>query len=61
MKLLFSTLVTVKKKVKQIFQIKKDFITCSKMITNGLAHFPTRSDNVYFANNEQTSHMSNMI
>ena len=23
------------------------------MITNGLAHFPTRSDNVYFANNEQ--------
>ena len=60
MKLLFSTLVTVKKKVKQI-QIKKDFITCSKMITNGLAHFPTRSDNVYFANNEQASHMSNMI
>ena len=31
------------------------------MITNGLAHFPTRSDNVYFANNEQASHMSNMI
>ena len=44
-----------KKKVKQIFQTKKDFITCSKLITNELRRCPTRSDNVYFANNEQAS------
>ena len=38
MKLLFSTL-----EKKKIFQTKKDFITCCQ----------TRSDNAYFANNEQ--------
>ena len=41
------------KKVKRIFQIKKDFITCSKLIVNELGGSSTRSDNVYFANNEQ--------
>ena len=30
-------------------------ITCSKLIINGLAGSPTRSENVYFANNEQAS------
>ena len=43
------------KKVKQIFQTKKDFITCSKLIINELGGSPIRSDNVYFANNEQAS------
>ena len=46
---------TGKKKVKQIFQTKKDFITCSKLIVNELRSCPTKSDNVYFANNEQAS------
>ena len=61
MKLLFCTLVkkvqstTGKKKVKQIFQIKKDFITCSKLIINELGRCPTRSDHVCFADNEQAS------
>ena len=41
------------KKVKQIFQTKKDFITCSKLIINELGGSPIRSDDVYFANNEQ--------
>ena len=41
------------KKVKKIFQIKKDFITCSKLIINELGGSTTRSDNVHFANNEQ--------
>ena len=44
-----------KKKVKYIFQTKKDFITCSKLINNELVNCPTRSDNLYFANNEQGS------
>ena len=43
------------KKVKWIFQTKKDFITCSKLIINELARCPTRSDNLYFPNNEETS------
>ena len=43
------------KKVKQIFQTKKDFITCSKLIINEIWRCPTRSDNVYFANNGLTS------
>ena len=43
-----------KKKVKQTFQTKKDFITCSKLIINELGRCLTRSDNVYFSNNEQT-------
>ena len=48
MKLLFSTL-----EKKKIFQTKKDFITCSKLIINELGRCQTRSDNAYFANNEQ--------
>ena len=28
--------------------------TCLKFMINELARFPTRSDNVYFTNNEQT-------
>ena len=55
MKLPFSKKVqstTGKKKMKQIFQTKKDFITCSKLIINKVGRCPTRSDNVYFANNE---------
>ena len=46
---------TGKKKVKQIFQIKKDFITCSKLIINELGRCPTILDHVCFANNEQAS------
>ena len=38
-----------------MFQIKKDFITCSKLITNEPGRCPTRSDNVYVANTEQAS------
>ena len=38
-----------------MFQTKKDFITCSKLIINELKFCPTRSNNVYFANNEQAS------
>ena len=37
---------TGKKKVKYIFQTKKDFITCSKLTINELGRFTTRSDNV---------------
>ena len=40
-----------------MFQTKKDFITCSKLIINELGGSPIRSDNVYFANNEQASHV----
>ena len=39
--------------MKYIFQTKKDFITCSKLIINEHVGSPIRSDNVYFANNEQ--------
>ena len=46
---------TDKKKVNEIFQTKKGFITCLKLMVNELALFPTRSENVYFANNEQAS------
>ena len=46
---------TGKKKVKEIFQTKTDFITCSKLIINDLGRCLTRSDNIYFANNEQAS------
>ena len=45
---------TDKKNVKQIFQTKK-LKTCLKLMINKLARWPTRSDNVYFANNEQAS------
>ena len=44
---------TVKEKVKWIFQTKKGFIACSELIINELGSCPTRSDNDYFANNEQ--------
>ena len=30
-------------------------MTCSKLATNELGRFTTRSDNVYFGNNEQAS------
>ena len=43
------------KKLKWIFQTKKDFITCSKLIINEHVGSPIRSDNVHFANNEQAS------
>ena len=46
---------TVKKKVKRMFQTEKDFITCSKLVANELGSCPSRSDNIYFANNEQAS------
>ena len=46
---------TGNKKVKEIFQTKKDFIICSELVINQLGRCPTRSDNAYFANNEQAS------
>ena len=33
----------------------KDFIACSKLIINEHVGSPIRSDNIYFANNEQAS------
>ena len=41
--------------MKWILQTKKDFITCSKLITHELGRFPTRSENVYFASNKEAS------
>ena len=41
--------------MKEIFQTKKFFMTCSKLMINKLGRCPTRSENVYFANNEQAS------
>ena len=61
MKLLFSTLVKMcnqqlaKEKAKEILQTKKNFITCSKLIINTFGRCPPKTDNVYFANNEQGS------
>ena len=46
---------TDKKKVKKTLKTKKGSITCSKLLINELAGSPTRSKNVYFANNEQAS------
>ena len=46
---------TDKKKVKKIFKTKKSSITCSKLMINELAGSSTRSENVYFTNNEQGS------
>ena len=43
------------KKVKEIFKTKEGSMTCSKLIINELAGSSTRSENVYFANNEQAS------
>ena len=37
---------TGNKKVKQIFQTKKDVIICLKLIYNEIGRCPTRSDNV---------------
>ena len=36
-----------------MFKTKKSFITCSKLVVNEIGHCPTRSENIYFANNEQ--------
>ena len=36
-----------------MFETKKGPITCSKLMINEFARSPTRSENVYFANNEQ--------
>ena len=44
---------TDNKKVKQIFQTKKGFITCSKIMINEIARSPTISKNAYFANYEE--------
>ena len=38
-----------------MFHTKTDFITCSNLINNELTLRPTRSNTVYFANNEQAS------
>ena len=38
-----------------MLQTKKDFITCSKLIIYELGRCPTRSDNIKFAHNKQTS------
>ena len=38
-----------------MFKTKKGSLTCSKLMINELADCPTRSENVYFANNEQAS------
>ena len=46
---------TGKKNVKRIFQTKKHFITCLKLIINELGRCPVRADNVYFANDVQAS------
>ena len=47
----------IDQKVKEISQTKEDFITCSKSMINELGGSLIRSDNVYFANNEQASLM----
>ena len=41
--------------MKEIFKTKKGSITCSKLMINELTGPPTRSENVYFANNEEAS------
>ena len=38
-----------------MFQTKKYLITSSKLIINEVGCCPARSDNVYFANNEEAS------
>ena len=52
----YSPVLLQKSAIKQIFQAKKDFITCSKLITIELGGSPTRSGNDYFANNELAAH-----
>ena len=44
---------TGKKKLEEIFQTKEGSISCSKSIVNELGRSPTRSETLYFANNEQ--------
>ena len=44
-----------KKKLEKIFKTEKDSITCLKLMINELAGSPNRTENVCFANNEQTS------
>ena len=39
--------------MKKIFQTKKDFITCSKLIINELEHCHTRSDKIEITNIEE--------
>ena len=46
-------LTTGKKKGKCLFQTKKDFIICLKLTINEYIRCPARTDNLYFANNEQ--------
>ena len=46
---------TDKIKGKLIFKTMEGSITCSKLMINELVGSPTRSENVYFANNEQAS------
>ena len=46
---------TGKKEVKEIFQAKKGFIACSKLMINELRRSRARSENAYFANNKQAS------
>ena len=41
--------------MKQMFETKKDFITCSNLMINELGRCPTRTENIYFANDEQAS------
>ena len=41
--------------MKKILKTKKGSITCSKLLINEFAGSPTRSKNIYFANNEQAS------
>ena len=58
---------TAKKTLKWIFQTKKGCITYSNSIIDEIGRCPTRSNNAYFANNEQelacsfVLHMSNII
>ena len=39
--------------MEEIFQAKKGFVTCSKLMINELGRCPTRSENFYFANSKQ--------
>ena len=41
--------------MRKIFKTKEGSITCSKLMINELADSSTRSENVYFAKNEQAS------
>ena len=45
----------MRKKWNKYFRPRKGFIACPKLMINELARSPTRSGNIYYANNEQTS------